>query len=100
MRIIELDAAGCKTPKQFAAALRDAIEALPGHGSSVESFVDSMIFGTMSNVAPPYTVRVTNLETAEVEAFAHRLAEALGQARLENRTRRGEDVEVVLRIVG
>jgi len=99
MRLIELDASPCATPKQFAAALREAIEALPGHGSSVESFVDSMIFGTMSNMAPPYTVRVTGLRRGEVEAFAHRLAEALGQARLENRTRRGEDVEVVLRIV-
>ncbi len=97
MRIIELDASGCATPKQFAAALREAIEALPGHGSSVESFVDSMIFGTMSNVAPPYTVRVTGL-AGETEKFAQRLAGALGQARLEHRTRSGEDIEVVLQI--
>jgi hypothetical protein len=99
MRVLDLDASGCKTPKQFAAALRDVIEALPGHGSSVEAFVDSMIFGTMSNVAPPYTVRVTGLAGGEVEAFAHRLAERLGQARLENRTRKGEDIQVVLQIV-
>lgn len=99
MRIIELDASGAATPKQFAALLRDAIEALPGHGSSVESFVDSMIFGTMSNVAPPYTVRVSGVAKGEVEKFAHRLSEALGQARLEHRTRKHEDIEVVLRIV-
>ena len=99
MRVLELDASGAKTTKQFAALLREVIEAIPGHGSSVESFVDSMVFGTMSNLAPPYTVRVSGIATDEVAAFAHRLAEALGQARLENRTRRGEDVQVVLRIV-
>jgi hypothetical protein len=99
MRIIELDASACQTPKQFAAALREAIEAIPGHGSSVESFVDSMIYGTMSDMSPPYTVRVTGLQGGEVEKFAHRLAEALGQARLERRTRKGEDIEVSLRIV-
>lgn len=98
MKVVPLDASGVKTAKQFAKLLQEAIDAIPGHGSSVESFVDSMVFGTMSNLAPPYRIEVTGA-SGEVEAFAHRVAEAIGQARVERRTRRGEDVEVSLRLM-
>lgn len=98
MKVVPLDVSGVKTPKQFAKLLQEAIAAIPGHGSSVESFVDSMVFGAMSNLAPPYRIEVSGA-AGEVEVFAHRLAEAIGQARVERRTRRGEDVEVSLRIL-
>jgi hypothetical protein len=98
MKVVALDASQARTPKQFAKLLQEAIDAIPGHGSSIEAFVDSMVFGTMSNLSPPYRIEVSGL-SGEAEAFARRLAEALGQARLERRTRRGEDVEVSLRVV-
>jgi hypothetical protein len=98
MKVIPLDASDAKTPKAFAKLLQEAIDAIPGHGASVESFVDSMVFGTMSNLAPPYRIEISGA-AGEVEVFARRLSEALGQARLERRTRRGEDVEVSVRIV-
>ena len=78
--------------------LQEAILALPGHGSSIESFVDSMVFGTMSELSPPYMITVTGAENPEVRAFAERLSNAIGQARLERRTRRGDDAEVVLKV--
>ena len=98
MKRIEIDVAACRNPKEFGRVLKEAIMALPGHGSSIESFVDSMVFGTMSELSPPYMITVTGAENPEVRAFAERLSNAIGQARLERRTRRGDDAEVVLKV--
>ena len=99
MKTIEIDVAACRNPKEFGRVLQEAIQALPGHASSIESFVDSMGFGTMSELSPPYMITVTGAENPEVRAFAERLSNAIGQARLERRTRRGDDSEVVLKVV-
>lgn len=98
MKTIEIDASRCFNRKEFARLLQDTIQALPGHGSSIESFVDSMVFGTMSELAPPYMIVVKGDLRPEVKAFAADLSNAIGQARLERRTRRGDDVEVVLKV--
>lgn len=98
MKTVEIDASGCWNAKEFARLLQDAIQALPGHGSSIESFVDSMVFGTMSELSPPYMIVVQGALRPEVRAFAADLSNAIGQARLERRTRRGDDVEVILKI--
>ena len=98
MNVIEIDASRCWNRKEFARLLQETIQALPGHGSSVEAFVDSMVFGTMSELSPPYTIVVTGDLKLPVRAFAAELSNAIGQARLERRTRRGDDVEVVLKI--
>ena len=98
MSIVELDASGCADAKAFARLLQDAILAIPGHGASIEAFVDSMVFGTMSELSPPDTILVGGELAPPVRAFAAALSNAIGQARLERRTRRGDDVEVVLRL--
>lgn len=58
MKRIEIDVAACRNPKEFGRVLQEAILALPGHGSSIESFVDSMVFGTMSELSPPYMRKI------------------------------------------
>lgn len=97
MKIIEIQAEDCPTAKAFASALKDAIQALPGHGSSPPAFVDSMIWGTgMSDLAPPYTIRVVGRLQGEVGRYAREIADALEAARTDRRTRKGEDIVVVL----
>ncbi len=98
MRTIELDGADFPTVKAFCKALQDEIRALPGHGNSIEAFVDSMIWGNgMSALAPPYLIRVRGLRPGSpVGEFVKDLSHALGYARTEHRTRRAEDVEVTL----
>lgn len=98
MNTIEINASGCWNRKEFAKLLQETIQALPGHGSSVEAFVDSMVFGTMSELSPPYRIVVLGDLRPEVRAFAADLSNAIGQARLERRTRRGDDVEVSLKV--
>ena len=98
MNVIEIDASRCWNRKEFARLLQVTIQALPGHGSSAEAFVDSMVFGTMSELSPPYRIVVLGELRPEVRAFAADLSNAIGQARLERRTRRGDDVEVSLKV--
>ena len=98
MKCIEIDVAACRNPKEFGKVLQEAILALPGHGSSIEAFVDSMVFGTMSELSPPYRIVVLGDLRPEVRAFAADLSNAIGQARVERRRRRGDDVEVSLKV--
>jgi hypothetical protein len=96
MTVIEIDAADCPTIKAFATLLKEAIQALPGHGSSIPAFVDSMIWGTMSDRVPPYMIKVTGRLDREVGAFARDLADALEAARTDRRKRKGEDIAAIL----
>ncbi len=99
MRTIEMDGADYATVKAFCLALKDEIRALPGHGNSIESFVDSMIWANgMSELAPPYMIRVRGLHGGPIADFIKDLSNALGQARMEVRNRRAEDIEVILQL--
>jgi hypothetical protein len=100
MRTIEIDGAAFPTLPAFCAELQTQIRALPGHGNSVEAFVDSMIWANgMSSLAPPYMIRVRGLRGGPVAEFVQELSIALGYARMEHRNRRrGEDVEIILQI--
>ncbi|WP_304186435.1 hypothetical protein [Phenylobacterium aquaticum] len=98
MRTIEIDGAACATVKAFCAVLKDEIRALPGHGDSIEAFVDSMIWGGLSQLPPPYLVRVRGLHGGPIAAFVKELSESLGYARMERRDRKGEDIEVMVQL--
>ena len=62
MRAVELDVSECETKMDFVKALKAVIEAPEGHGSSPDAFVDSMVWGGMNRIDPPYEVRVTGSE--------------------------------------
>ncbi len=98
MRTIEIDGAACKDVKAFCAVLQEEIRALPGHGNSIESFVDSMIWGTMSTLPPPYVIRVRGLHGGPIAQFVKDLSEALGYARMQRRKQAGEDIEVMIQL--
>jgi hypothetical protein len=99
VRTIEIDGGACATVRDFCSVLKTEIRALPGHGNSVESFVDSMIWGNgMSSLPPPYMVRVRGLDRGPVAEFVKDLSNALGQSRMEHRNRKGEDVEIILQL--
>jgi RNAse (barnase) inhibitor barstar len=97
MRWIELDATSWTTVLDFYAALLGALGAPKGHGRSIDALIDSMIWGRMNAVEPPYTVRVRGIGKSskdivdEVELAKH----ALSEARAEFRSLRGHDVDVL-----
>jgi hypothetical protein len=98
MRTIILDGSGWKTVLEFYSALLSALGPLGGHGSSVDAFIDSMIYGGMLKTDPPYEVIVRNVSSSEVRRGVEELSDALAEARSWRRKHYGDDVEVALRL--
>jgi hypothetical protein len=77
--VIELDAQHWKSFRDYADALRAALGSPEGHGSSVDAFIDSMVYGGMNEVNPPYTIIIKNTKglsqeiLAEIEALKNSL---------------------------
>jgi len=96
MRVIELDARGWKSPLDFLQSLAGAVGSCEGHGMSPAAFVDSMIWGGMNRVEPPYAVHVKNITSApkEVAEDVLLMVTLLKEARQERLQRRGDDIEV------
>ena len=59
MQIIQLDASKWKTVLDFCRAILSAIGAPERHGKSLDAFIDSMVWGGINAVEPPYTVRIS-----------------------------------------
>lgn len=101
MRIIELDARNWRTFGDFYDALLAGVGAPAWHGRSVDALIDSMIWGGINSVEPPYTVRISGIEAIPREVCAEvRLAKVeLDEARLEFQRRQGRDVQVIFEIL-
>ncbi len=96
MRIIELDASTWKTVTDFYDAVLAAVEAPKGHGKSPDALIDSMIWGGMNAVEPPYTVRISGLSAASQEVRDHvqLVSDLLVEGRIYRKRHKGDDVEV------
>src|SRR5258706_674096 len=96
MRTIELDASGWETPVDFLKALQVALGSCEGHGHSPDAFVDSMVWGGMNDVEPPYVVRVVNTARipTEVREYISLMASIITDAREWRFRNRGDDIEV------
>jgi hypothetical protein len=98
MHIIPLDATNWTSILDFFDAVLPAIGAPAGHGHSVDALIDSMIWGGMNALEPPYTVRISGTGEApeNVRDKIELVKQALAEARAEFRARQGHDVEVQL----
>ena len=100
MRVIPLDATDWETPIDFFQSLARALGSPGGHGMSVDAFVDSMIWGGINSVEPPYAVQVKNIHSApkEVADEVSLMASVIAIARQERIMRRGDNIEVSISI--
>ena len=100
MQVVELEAARFATVLDFCEGLRRAIGAPDWHGSSIGAFIDSMIWGGINALEPPYTirVRVAWYTPKAVRDEIELLKRCLAEARYEHQLRKRGDVEVVLEI--
>lgn len=96
MRVIELDATKWKTVLDFYDDLLAAVGAPKGHGRSPAALIDSMIWGGMNAVEPPYTVRISGLSAApqEVRSYVQLVSDALLEGRIYRKRHKGDDVDV------
>ncbi len=60
MKILELDAKTWKTYSDYTDALCAALGSPEWHGTNVDAFIDSMVYGSINKVDPPYTIRIIN----------------------------------------
>jgi len=100
MRLIQLDAKGWKSQLDFIPSLTRALGSCEGHGMSPDAFVDSMIWGGMNSVEPPYTVQISNFNGAskEVADYVSLIISAIREGRHDRFQRRGEDIEVSISV--
>jgi hypothetical protein len=100
MRIIELDATQWKTIIDFYDALLAAVGAPKWHGKSPDALIDSMIWGGINAVEPPYIVKISGAATLpkDVHDRIELIKNVLAEGRMDYRSRRGGDVEVAIEI--
>ncbi|HRJ65512.1 MAG TPA: barstar family protein [Alphaproteobacteria bacterium] len=60
MQEIEIDAQDWKTLEDYASALRAALRSPAWHGSSIDAFIDSMVYGDINEINSPYKIIVKN----------------------------------------
>ncbi len=96
MRVIRMDASGWKTPLDFLEALQVALGSCKGHGHSPDALVDSMVWGGMNSVEPPYTVQIVNTVRVpkEVSDYILLMCSVIHDARQKRLQNRGGDIEV------
>jgi len=100
MQMIELDGSRWTSRVDFYRALLAELGAPRWHGENINALIDSMIYGEINALAPPYTVRVTGMGSVppEVRTEVEMAQRALAEARDECRTSTGEDVEARLEV--
>jgi hypothetical protein len=100
MKTIKLDATSWKTASDFYDALLPAIGAPDWHGRNINALIDSMVFGGINNLHPPYAVTIVNTiglpEAVSSEVVL--AANAIQEGRRDLLARTGEDVIVSLEL--
>ncbi len=98
---INRDAARWTTVLDFYDAILKEIGAPDWHGQSIDGLVDSMIWGSINAVDPPYVVRIHNLQAApdDVREYVRSAQSYIVQGREEFSQQEEHDVEVSIDIV-
>ncbi|WP_296379709.1 hypothetical protein [Reyranella sp.] len=97
---IQLSAGAWKEAVDFVDALKGALGAIKGCGSSLDAMIDLMVYGGMSRIEPPYVVEISEVDAAPQEVRDHiaLIAQAVATARKWKKERYGDDVEVSIEI--
>jgi hypothetical protein len=91
MRVIELNAEKWTNRDDFYQALLAALRSPEGHGDGMNAMIDSMIWGGMNRVEPPYTVRIVQTSglLSDVRDEIADLQRAIAKGRKDSREWRG-----------
>lgn len=101
MRHIELDGTKWKSVHEFYDALLRALGSPELHGRNINALVDSMIWGGINRISPPYTVRIYGISSVPKDVRDHiQLArKTILEARSEFRRLRGSEIDVEFEVV-
>jgi hypothetical protein len=101
MRFLDLDASGWRSVDDFYEALLGAVGAPHWHGCSPDALTDSMIWGGINEVEPPYTVRISGTADLRADVLFY-INDAIDCVKSGRDWRRNEgrgDIEVSIEIV-
>jgi hypothetical protein len=98
MRTIELNAANWKTVLDFYHAVLTAVGAPKWHGESPDALIDSMIWGSINAIDPPYTIKISGVRSVPKDVHEHinLVKRAVADARTEYCRRRNADIDVTI----
>jgi hypothetical protein len=100
MKTTKLDASRWSTVSDFYDERLSVIGAPDWHGRNINAFVDSMVFGNINTLQPPYAVTIDAAQLSEpIKAEVVLMADAIYEARKDHRARTGKDVVVSLQFV-
>lgn len=94
MKVIELDAQAWQTYEDYAGALRTALGSPKGHGSSVNAFIDSMVYGGMNKINPPYKIIIKNTKNLSKDIIEE--IEALKESLPRSWTHEEDEIKIIL----
>lgn len=97
---IDLDASTWKDVLDFYRAVLAALQAPDRHGCSPDALNDSMVFGGVNGLQPPYDLVIQNLHAPQIAREIDQVRWILEIGRAEFRAMRGRDVEVSIRMEG
>ena len=58
VKLIRLDASGWRKPLDFYEALLESLGAPEWHGRNVNALIDSMVYGCINKLEPPYKIAI------------------------------------------
>ncbi len=96
MHTIELNAANWKTVLDFYHDILAAIGAPKWHGESPDALIDSMIWGDINSVGPPYKIKIYGLRSTPngVREHVDLVKQAIARARTDYHRRHNADIDV------
>lgn len=100
-RVLDVSAASWRTVPDLYKDILRRLDAPDWHGESVDALIDSMIYGGINGLLPPYVIRVHDADDLpdRVASELECAAQAIADARTERRVRTGIDVDVRIDIV-
>jgi hypothetical protein len=97
MQVIELDGSEWSGRLALFDALAEALRVCAGHGRGFDAFEDSVFYGGMSEVEPPFHVVVMNCPVA-FEADVEQMKRGWAHQRQWKLANYGEDVEATIEL--
>ena len=99
MKFIEVNISNCVNPLDVMDRIVVAIGAPMYHGRSIDSFIDSMIWGEMNSINPPFIILWIGYEDSnkEVREFIEKFEEYISEALVEENLKRNQTKEIAFR---
>ncbi len=100
MQTLNLDASEWTDITVFYDALLYALDAPFWHGRNINALIDSMVWGDINGIEPPYKICISNFQkaSAEVREEIEALAKDILSSKAEHYRMYGQEPEIFLEI--